>query len=239
VRKTELCRSLGGNSLDYVIITNFEAPEADIANREAVIITGRVHPGETVASFIVEGILQFLVGDSDVAKKLRDTYVFKIIPMLNPDGVVLGNYRTSLSGQDLNRQWNVATQRLFPEIFYTKQMLNKTLISRPINFFVDIHGHSRKKNLFMYGCHNKNTEKKNAEKLFPLVFSKSHPSFSFDDCNFNIQKEKESTGRVVVRREFNVVNSFTLEASFAGPNIGRFQDCHFTPNQLRDAGKGF
>jgi predicted deacylase len=180
-----------------------------------------------------------LVGDSDVAKKLRDTYVFKIIPMLNPDGVVLGNYRTSLSGQDLNRQWNVATQRLFPEIFYTKQMLNKTLISRPINFFVDIHGHSRKKNLFMYGCHNKNTEKKNAEKLFPLVFSKSHPSFSFDDCNFNIQKEKESTGRVVVRREFNVVNSFTLEASFAGPNIGRFQDCHFTPNQLRDAGKGF
>lgn len=173
-----------------------------------------MHPGETVSSFIVEGIIQFLIGDSDAAKKLRDTYVFKVIPMLNPDGVVLGNYRTSLSGQDLNRQWIGATARLFPEIFYTKQMLSKTLGSRDIFMFVDVHGHSRKKNVFMYGCHNKNTDKKNVEKLFPLVFSKNHQSFSFEDCNFNIQKDKESTGRVVVRREFNVVNSYTLEASF-------------------------
>lgn len=44
---------------------------------------------------------------------------------------------------------------------------------------------------------------------------------------------------MVVRKEFNVINSFTLEASFCGPNIGKFQDCHFTPTQLRDAGKAF
>lgn len=214
VRRTELCKSLGGNTLDYIIITNFESEDGDIAKREAVIITGRVHPGETVSSFIVEGILEFLISDSDVAKQLRDKYVFKIVPMLNPDGVVLGNYRCSLSGQDLNRQWGTATARLYPEIFYTKQMLNKTVASRPINFFMDVHGHSRKKNIFMYGCHNKNTDKRNAEKIFPLVFSKSHSSFSFDDCNFNIQKDKETTGRVVVRKEYNVINSFTLEASF-------------------------
>lgn len=239
VRKTELCRSLGGNSLDYVIITNFESPDSEIALREAVIITGRVHPGETVSSFIVEGILQFLVSDHETAKKLRNTYVFKIIPMLNPDGVVLGNYRCSLSGQDLNRQWVGATARLFPEIFYTKQMLNKTLASRNIFMFMDVHGHSRKKNIFMYGCHNKNTDKRNIEKLFPLVYSKTHWSFSFDDCNFNIQKDKESTGRVVIRREFNVINSFTLEASFWGPNIGKYQDWHFTPTQMREAGKAY
>ena len=239
VRKTELWRTLGGNSVDYVIITNFESPDSDIAEREAVIITSRVHPGETVSSFIVEGILQFLVGDSDVAKKLRDTFVFKIVPMLNPDGVVLGNYRWSLSGQDLNRQWVGATARLFPEIFYTKQMLNKTLLSRSIFMFMDIHGHSRKKNVFMYGCHNKNTDKRNAEKLFPLVFHRTHQSFSFEDWNFNIQKDKESTGRVVVRREFNVINSFTLEWSFWGPNIGKYQDWHFTPTQLRDIGRAF
>jgi murein tripeptide amidase MpaA len=36
---------------------------------------------------------------------LRKNYIIKIIPVLNPDGVVHGNYRTSLSGHDLNRKW--------------------------------------------------------------------------------------------------------------------------------------
>ena len=52
-----------------------------------------MHPGESNASFIVEGILNFLVSDEPEAKQLRDKYVFKVVPMLNPDGVVVGNYR--------------------------------------------------------------------------------------------------------------------------------------------------
>jgi len=151
IRKTELCKSLAENSLDLIIITNFESSELDIAQREAVIITGRVHPGETCASFAVEGMLDFLVSDHEEAKQLRNKYVFKIIPILNPDGVVIGNYRCSLSGQDLNRQWIGATSRLFPEIYYTKQMFKKTLESRKIFMYIDVHGHSRKRNAFMYG----------------------------------------------------------------------------------------
>ncbi len=40
-----------------------------------------------------QGLLDFLLGPSLDAKLLRDTFVFKIIPMLNPDGVIVGNYR--------------------------------------------------------------------------------------------------------------------------------------------------
>ncbi len=93
IRKTEMCKSLAENSLDLVIITNFLSSEQDISQRDAIIITGRIHPGESNASFIVEGILGFLVSNEPEAVKLRDKYVFKIIPMLNPDGVILGNYR--------------------------------------------------------------------------------------------------------------------------------------------------
>jgi len=45
------------------------------------------------------------VGTSMEAQLLRENFVFKIIPMLNIDGVLNGNYRVSLCGLDLNRQW--------------------------------------------------------------------------------------------------------------------------------------
>ena len=42
---------------------------------------------------------------------------FYIVPMLNPDGVVAGNYRTSLFGKDLNRTFNQSRKYAFPESF--------------------------------------------------------------------------------------------------------------------------
>ena len=66
-----------------------------------MIIVGRVHPGETNSSWVLHGMIDFLV--SREAHKLRDKLIFKIVPMINPDGVVAGNYRTSFIGKDLNR----------------------------------------------------------------------------------------------------------------------------------------
>ena len=39
------------------IITNFSSRPEEIAVRRAIVITSRVHPGESNASFSVEGIL--------------------------------------------------------------------------------------------------------------------------------------------------------------------------------------
>ena len=39
------------------------------------------------------------------------------VPMLNPDGVVNGNHRCSLSGRDLNREWIRPDRHLYPEIW--------------------------------------------------------------------------------------------------------------------------
>ena len=71
------------------------------------------------------------------------------------------------------------------------------------------------------------------------MMSQNHSSFSYEDWNFNVQKDKESTGRVVVNREYNVNNSFTLEASFFGSDIGKYKNWHFTPTQLREVGRAF
>lgn len=45
---------------------------------------------------------------------MRRHIVFKVIPMLNPDGVVVGNFRTSLCGKDLNRAFKLNTDLLIP-----------------------------------------------------------------------------------------------------------------------------
>lgn len=105
LRRADLCRTKAGNACEMIIVTNFTSNQDAIAERKCVIICSRVHPGESNASFIMEGFLEFIVSNEREAKVLRDTFVFKIVPMLNPDGVIVGNYRCSLTGLDLNRQW--------------------------------------------------------------------------------------------------------------------------------------
>jgi len=34
-----------------------------------------------------QGLIDFLLGSSEEARRLRDGVLFKIVPMLNPDGV--------------------------------------------------------------------------------------------------------------------------------------------------------
>lgn len=76
-----MCKSLAGNDVDMLIVTNFTSDPQDIAVRKAVILTSRVHPGESNASFMMKGVIDFLISDDENAKYLRDTFVFKIIPM--------------------------------------------------------------------------------------------------------------------------------------------------------------
>jgi len=78
------------------------------------LITGRIHPGESNSSHVLEGFIRELLKDNEVSVKLRNMYVFYIIPMLNPDGVVAGNFRTSYSGKDLNRQFNKLNKFIYP-----------------------------------------------------------------------------------------------------------------------------
>ena len=74
-------------------------------DKRAILLTSRVHPGETMSSYIIEYIIDFLLGNSALARSLRENFVFKVVPMLNIDGVIIGNYRCNLTGADLNRQW--------------------------------------------------------------------------------------------------------------------------------------
>lgn len=239
LRHKVLGKTFLGNNLDMLCISQKVSSPKELVNRKAIVFIGRVHPGETNSSWTVHGLVDFLLSDQEEAKYLRENYVVKIIPMLNPDGVIVGNHRCNYKGFDLNRQWKIDLdlQQYIPEIVITKGMIKATLESRKIEFFCDFHGHSKKHGVFIYGCNNDFTvDLEHKEKVFPFMLDKDSHIFSFQKCHFKRRKGKEGTARLVLRNEMDILNSFTLETSFAG---SLRDQTHFSIHTLKELGKVF
>uniref|UniRef100_A0A8D0CDF7 AGBL carboxypeptidase 3 n=1 Tax=Salvator merianae TaxID=96440 RepID=A0A8D0CDF7_SALMN len=236
-----LCHTLARNIVYVLTITNPLQNLQEEKHKAAVILTARVHPGETNSSWMMKGFLDYILGDSNNAQLLRDTFVFKVVPMLNPDGVVVGNYRCSLAGRDLNRNYKSDLKESFPPIWYTRMMIKRLMEERSILLYCDLHGHSRKENVFMYGCEKREQEEKTylQQRIFPFLMSKNCPDkFSFSDCSFKIQKGKEGTGRVVMWK-MGISNSYTLEVTFCGSKLGSRNGTHFNTKDLESIGHTF
>ncbi|XP_074534626.1 cytosolic carboxypeptidase 2 isoform X2 [Halichoeres trimaculatus] len=232
-----LCHSLAGNPVYVMTVTSHNVSRAESRSRKAVVVTARVHPGETNGSWMMEGFLDFLLGDSEDAQLLRDTFVFKVVPMLNPDGVVVGNYRCSLSGRDLNRKYKTVLRDSFPTVWHTRNMVERLMAERDVIVYCDFHGHNRKNNVFMYGCNSRgDAALKLHERVFPLMMSKNASNkFTFKSCKFRVQKSKEGTGRIAMWK-LGIKNSYTMEATFGGSTLGDRRGTHFTTRDLKSLG---
>ncbi|XP_064812108.1 cytosolic carboxypeptidase 1-like isoform X2 [Oncorhynchus masou masou] len=258
LREDVLCETLGGNSCPLLTITAMpESTNNDqicqFRNRPLVFLSSRVHPGETNASWVMKGTLEFLMGSSPLAHSLREAYIFKIVPMLNPDGVVNGNHRCSLSGEDLNRQWQNPSPELHPTIYHTKSLLQYlAAIQRAPLVFCDYHGHSRKKNVFMYGCSLKETvwetnisatscelHEDLGYRTLPKILSQMAPAFSMASCSFVVERSKEATARVVVWREIGVQRSYTMESTLCGCDQGKYKGLQIGTRELEEMGAQF
>uniref|UniRef100_A0A8C9W1N7 Cytosolic carboxypeptidase 1 n=1 Tax=Scleropages formosus TaxID=113540 RepID=A0A8C9W1N7_SCLFO len=258
LRQDVLCETLGGNSCPLLTITAMPQSSSNdqicqFKNRPYVFLTARVHPGETNASWVMKGTLEFLMSPSPMAQSLRESYVFKIVPMLNPDGVINGNHRCSLSGEDLNRQWQRPSPDLHPTIFHTKGLLQYlSSIQRVPLVYCDYHGHSRKKNVFMYGCSIKETlwqtnvnaaacdlQEDLSYRTLPKILSQLAPAFSMASCSFVVEKSKESTARVVVWREIGVQKSYTMESTLCGCDQGKYKGLQIGTRELEEMGAQF
>ncbi|XP_030564483.1 cytosolic carboxypeptidase Nna1 isoform X2 [Drosophila novamexicana] len=235
-----LCRTLAGNNVYYLTVTAPSNNEDNIRRKKSIVVSARVHPSETPSSWMMKGLMDFITGDSTVAKRLRHKFIFKLVPMLNPDGVIVGNTRNSLTGKDLNRQYRTVIRETYPSIWYTKAMIRRLIEECGVAMYCDMHAHSRKHNIFIYGCENKrNPEKRLTEQVFPLMLHKnSADRFSFESCKFKIQRSKEGTGRIVVWM-LGITNSYTIEASFGGSSLGSRKGTHFNTQDYEHMGRAF
>lgn len=181
--------------------------------------------------------------------------------MLNPDGVINGSHRCSLAGVDLNRVWNSPSQELHPTVFHTKgliQYMVDVLKKRPY-LFIDLHGHSRRPNIFLYGNNPEESWRPtdhslphdNQFSLLPDILDKVFgcsgfvnfmifviqiaPGFSLQDCRFSITKSKEFSARIAMWRQFGLERVYTMESTYCGFDTGRYagkQVCSVLPPML-------
>ena len=134
--------SVLGRPLHLVTVTNFAQPEA---GKKVVWLQARQHAWECGTSFLVEGALRFVVSGDPAARKLRDTTIFKFVPMINPDSVVRGEVRFNANGFDPNRQWDEVDFRdngwlqRNPEIWYVKKALLAQHARKPIALGLNLH----------------------------------------------------------------------------------------------------
>ncbi|CAF1154808.1 unnamed protein product [Adineta steineri] len=54
---------------------------------------------------------------------LRDLFIFKLVPILNPDGVQRGHYRTDQFGVNLNRTYHDLDFEKHPSIYAAKSLI--------------------------------------------------------------------------------------------------------------------
>ncbi|WP_426222808.1 M14 family metallopeptidase [Psychrobacter sp. DWR1-2-3] len=140
-----------GETLDKRDLTLVKIADGDSSSDKSkrnIWITARQHPGETMAEWLVEGLLYSLLdSDNATAKLLLEKANVYIVPNMNPDGSVRGHLRTNAVGTNLNREWLNPSLEKSPEVFHVINKMEAT----GVDLFYDVHGDEALPYVFLAG----------------------------------------------------------------------------------------
>ncbi len=121
----------------------------NIPFRKRIWIHARTHPGEVQGTRVTNEIISYLLSESPTAVLLRDSCVFNILPMLNPDGVELGYGRENANGIDLESNWSANPPQVEVQVL---RSLFAALMSlpNPITVALNMHSSYNCKRFFVY-----------------------------------------------------------------------------------------
>mmetsp|Transcript_7969 Transcript_7969/g.11838 ORF Transcript_7969/g.11838 Transcript_7969/m.11838 type:complete len:651 (+) Transcript_7969:59-2011(+) len=225
VRRQVLTRSLHNRNIELLHFGSIHDP------KPIIMLTARVHPGETPSSYVMHGFISFLC--SSEATKLLEMCTILIVPMLNPDGVALGNYRCNSLGIDLNRAWRTPTKERSVPIYAVKNFILS--LPKKLDMYFDIHAHSASPSAFMYV----NPDERNQRDHFvlPKLLARKNASFSLGSTHVNHDTSKLGTARRVLGDLCQAAKfAYTFECSFFGFESGG-KCIPFTQTQYMDLGR--
>ncbi len=183
-----------------------------------------MHPGETPASFLMIGLISFLLDANDPrAEILRRIFVFKIIPIINVDGVSRGFYRYDTNSLNMNRHYANPNQKMQPEIAAIKRIFVSYAQEGRIRYYYDLHAHASSRGLFLFG-NNLDFLPQVENCVLPKILELNSEYLLFENCNFSEKSmktkekgdkfSKEGTGRVYLHRVCGLIHCYTVEASY-------------------------
>jgi len=142
VRVETLCATAEGRDVDLLQVSG------GVASARKLWLIARQHPGESMAEWFIEGLLERLLDGADpVARQLLARADFYVVPNMNPDGSVRGNLRTSATGANLNREWMNPTAARSPEVLAVRERI----LAGGVDFFLDVHGDEALPYVFVAG----------------------------------------------------------------------------------------
>ncbi|CAM3496614.1 M14-type cytosolic carboxypeptidase [Paraphotobacterium marinum] len=143
VRLETLGKTFDGRDISLLNIGRYDS------NKKNIWIIARQHPGETMAEWFIEGLLEKLFNphSSVSLNLLKEANIF-VVPNMNPDGSVRGHLRTNAKGINLNREWQEPSIDKSPEVYFVRQKMLET----GVDMFLDIHGDEAIPFNFIDGC---------------------------------------------------------------------------------------
>ena len=208
-RVERLGASVEGRDIDLVTIGSADG------GKKTIWIIARQHPGEAMAEWFVEGMIERLVDRSDpVSRRLLEAAMLHVVPNMNPDGSVRGNLRSNAAGANLNREWVNPSMDSSPEVFLVREHIQQT----GVDAFIDVHGDEGLPYVFVAGGEmlpGFTSEQTRAQSEFIDNFKRASPDFQ-DVHGYSSGKYKEDALKLAskwVGHTFGCL-SLTLEMPF-------------------------
>ena len=180
-----------------------------------VWVIARQHPGETMAEWFVEGLIErLLVQGDETVEQLLKRATFRLVPNMNPDGAALGNLRTNATGANLNREWADPSMLRSPEVLGVRT----AMIEKGVDLFIDAHGDEALPYVFVSGCEMLPTftpEQRVAQQSFIDDFKAASPEFQ-DKVGYPVGRYQQDALKLAskwIGNRFGCV-SLTLEMPF-------------------------
>ena len=220
-RVSDLGSTIDGRDMNLVTVG------ADRPGKKSLWVIARQHPGETMAEWFVEGLLERLLDPVDpTSRRVLERAVVRIVPNMNPDGSVRGNLRTNAAGANLNREWMTPSLERSPEVYNVRAAMEAT----GVDAFLDVHGDEGLPYVFTDGnerLQNYSARMRALEGGFQQALASANPDFQTvhgypadKDTKVNLTIASKWTGHTFGGLALTIEMPFKDNADLPDPHRG-------------------